>query len=73
MPRRSLKYLNLKLSKERVFHCGSKDPTVEKIPDTVAKKGETGEESDEEHAGRLYQHPYHRGFVPQGQTVNVVF
>ena len=36
---------------------------MEKIPVTLAKKGETGEESDEEHAGRLHRHPYHREFV----------
>ena len=46
---------------------------MEKIPFTLAKKGETGEESDEEHAGRLHRHPYHREFVPQGQTVNAAF
>ena len=38
---------------------------MEKIPDTVAKNGETGEKSDEEHAGRLHQRPYHREFVPR--------
>ena len=40
------------------------------MPVTLAKKGETGEESDEEHADSLHRHPYHREFVPQGQTVN---
>ena len=46
---------------------------MEKIPVTAAKQGEIGEEGDEEDAGRLNQNPYHREFVPQGQTVNAAF